>query len=89
VRTFSLTALGTLTVLLLTSGCATTQTRYTTVYCLSHDQQLPAEPPKIHDKLTGDADKDAGIIAGSAIRLRAWGEGLQSILNGCREAAPK
>ena len=68
-----------------TSGCATT--RYTTVYCVSHDQQLPSEPPKVKDQLTGEADKDLRIVAGSAIRLRAWGEGLQSILEGCREPA--
>jgi hypothetical protein len=66
------------------TGCAT-QTRYTTVYCIQHDQALPAEPERIKSKLTGQADTDIGIIAGSAIRLRAWGEGLQTILNGCRE----
>ena len=69
------------------SGCATT--KYATVYCLSHDQQLPAEPPKIRSELNGDAAHDVGPLAGSAIRLRAWGEGLQSVLNGCREPSPK
>lgn len=68
------------------SACAP-HPRYISTYCLSHDQQLPAEPPKVHDKLTGQADKDIGIIAGSAIRLRAWGEGLQDILEHCREPA--
>jgi hypothetical protein len=68
------------------SGCATTQpVRYTPVYCLSNGTQLPAEPPKVHDQLTGHADKDAGILAGSAIRLRAWGQALNYILEGCRE----
>jgi hypothetical protein len=67
------------------AGCATT--RYANIYCLSHDQQLPAEPPKIKDKLTGDAATDVGTLAGSAIRLRAWGEGLATILEGCREPA--
>jgi hypothetical protein len=66
----------------LITGCATT--RYQTVYCISHDTQLPSEPPKVHSQLTGHADSDIGIIAGSAIRLRAWGEGLQTILEGCR-----
>jgi ABC-type uncharacterized transport system auxiliary subunit len=66
------------------AGCAP-HPRFSTVYCLSHDQQLPAEPPKIKDKLTGDAATDVGTLAGSAIRLRAWGEGLQTILEGCRE----
>jgi hypothetical protein len=67
---------------------ACTQTppvRYVSTYCLTHNQQLPAEPPKIKGQLTGQADKDVGIIAGSAIRLRAWGESLQTILEGCRE----
>lgn len=65
------------------SACTTT--RYVTVPCISKDQALPAEPPKVHDKLTGKADEDLRIVGGSAIRLRAWGEGLQGILEGCRE----
>jgi hypothetical protein len=71
-----------LTTALALTGCATT--RYVTVPCISHDQQLPAEPERVKDKLTGQADKDLKIVAGSAIRLRAWGEGLQTILEGCR-----
>lgn len=70
---------------LLTASCATT--RYQTVYCLSHDQALPAEPPKIKSEINGQADHDTQIIAGSAIRLRSWGEGLATILEGCREPA--
>jgi hypothetical protein len=67
-------------------GCATTQpVRYVSVYCVPSGTQLPAEPPKVHDQLTGHADKDAGILAGSAIRLRAWGQALNHILEGCRE----
>jgi hypothetical protein len=65
------------------SGCATM--RYVTVPCISHDQQLPAEPPKIHDQLTGKADEDLRTVAGSAVRLRAWGQGLRQVLEGCRE----
>jgi hypothetical protein len=81
------------------TGCATT--RYQTVYCVQRDDLPTAEqcanhtakhpelcePPKVHSQLTGHADSDIGIIAGSAIRLRAWGEGLQTILEGCREPA--
>jgi hypothetical protein len=55
------------------------------VPCISRDQVLPSEPERVKDKLTGQADKDLKIVAGSAIRLRAWGEGLQTILEGCRE----
>lgn len=64
------------------TGCATT--RYVTVPCLAKDQALPAEPPKVGKSLTGEADKDLRIVAGSAVRLRAWGEGLNGILEGCR-----
>jgi hypothetical protein len=46
------------------------------------------EPPKVHDKLTGNADTDVGILAGSVIRMRAWGGGLRTILEGCREPNP-
>jgi hypothetical protein len=65
------------------TGCATT--RYAPTYCLSHNQALPAEPPKVHNQLTGQADRDLEIVSGSAIRLRSWGEGLETILEGCRE----
>ena len=65
------------------AGCTTT--RYVTVPCIGKDQVLPAEPPKVGDKLTGRADEDVKTIAGSAVRLRAWGSGLRQILEGCRE----
>lgn len=68
---------------LLLAGCQTT--RYVQIPCLGKDQQLPAEPPKIGDKLTGKADEDIKLIAGSNVRLRAWGQGLRTILEGCRE----
>ncbi len=66
----------------LLSGCATD--RFVTVPCLSKDQALPSEPPKVGDKLTGKADEDLRIVAGSALRLRAYGQGLRTILEGCR-----
>lgn len=59
-------------------------TRYVPISCVGKDQILPAEPPKVADKLTGKADEDLRIVGGSAIRLRAWGQGLHSILEGCR-----
>jgi hypothetical protein len=69
------------------AACAgTPKVEYAPVYCLTQQQfdQLKAEqPPKIKAQLTGKADHDIGIIAGSAIRLRAWGEGLETILSGC------
>jgi hypothetical protein len=67
------------------TGCATTP-RYVETYCLSRSQfdtLKSQEPGKIHDQLTGRADKDSEIIAGSAIRLRAYSEGLLGVLGGC------
>ena len=66
------------------TGCAHSP-RYVTVPCISKDQTLPAEPPKVADRLTGRADEDVKVLGGSAVRLRAWGQGLQGILEGCRE----
>lgn len=65
-------------------GCA--HTRYVKISCISPEQleqQRQAEPPKVHDRLTGKADEDVRTIAGSNVRLRAWGTGLLGILEGC------
>ena len=69
---------------LLLSGCQTT--RYIPIKCISPEQleqQRQAEPPKVHDKLTGKADEDVRTIAGSNVRLRAYSHGLLGILEGC------
>jgi hypothetical protein len=66
------------------TGCATT--RYAPTYCLTRAQleQLKAqEPGKIHSQLNGDAAHDVGPLAGSAIRLRAYADGLLVVLGGC------
>jgi hypothetical protein len=68
------------------AGCTTA--RYVTVPCVTGEQYeklKSAEPPKVGDKLTGRADEDIKPIAGSAVRLRAWGHGLLGVLEGCRE----
>jgi hypothetical protein len=65
------------------AGC---QTRFVTVPCLTKEQlaeRESAEPPKIADKLSGKADEDIRTIAGSAIRLRAWGRSNLDVLRGC------
>lgn len=72
----------TLAAALALSGCVST--RYVTSHCLTADQVIPAEPPKIAPLLTGRADADARTLAASAVRLRAWGQGLAGILEGCR-----
>jgi hypothetical protein len=72
---------------LLASLSACSHTRYYSVPCLTQPQldKLKAdEPPKVHDKLTGKADEDVKIVAGSAIRLRAWGQGMLGVLEGCK-----
>ena len=66
------------------SGCATT--RYVSRPCLTaeqYDELKRAEPPKIHDKLTGRADEDVKVLGGSAVRLRGYAHGLLNVLGGC------
>ena len=64
------------------AGCVTTRT--VTIGCIAKDQVIPAEPPTVHSRLTGQADQDLPIVAGSALRLRAWGRSLQGIVESCR-----
>ena len=73
-----------LAALAMTLGACAHGPRYIAVPCVGKDQVLPSEPPKVGDKLTGRADEDIRIIGGSAVRLRAWGQGLNRILEGCR-----
>lgn len=54
----------------------------TPVSCVTGD--IPDEPPRISDQLTGDSGVDIGLIAGSAIQLRAWGQALRGMLEACR-----
>jgi hypothetical protein len=66
------------------AGCQST--RFVTVPCLSPEEYRKletAEPPKVRDQLTGQAGEDIKTISGSAIRLRAWGQGNLKILSGC------
>jgi hypothetical protein len=72
------------------TGCA--HTRFVQTYCLTRAQyeQLKAQqPPKVHGSLTGQADRDTQILAGSLIRVRAYSDGLLTILAGCVESSPK
>jgi hypothetical protein len=82
--------LATILAALALTGCTTT--RYAPTYCLTRAQyeQLKAQqPPKVHDQLTGQADRDTQILAGSLIRVRAYSDGLLTILAGCVESSPK
>jgi hypothetical protein len=65
--------------------CACSHVRYATAYCVGRDQALPKEPERVGGKLTGQAQDDYKIVAASAVELRAWGQGLNQILEGCRE----
>jgi ABC-type uncharacterized transport system auxiliary subunit len=67
------------------TGCAP-HPRFVQTYCLTQaqfDQLKQSQPPKVRSQLTGEADKDLRIIAGSAIRLRAHDDGLLEVLGGC------
>jgi hypothetical protein len=69
---------------MLITGCTTT--RFVRVPCLTKEQLAErerAEPPLVGKDLTGRADEDIKTIAGSAVRLRAWGKGNLDILGGC------
>lgn len=51
--------------------------------------QVPVEPPQVGDQLNGDARHDLGIVAQSALHLRAWGETLHAlIVPGCVTLQP-
>ena len=65
------------------AGCATVP-KVVAIPCIAKDQVIPAEPPTVHSRLTGQADQDLPIVAGSALRLRAWGRSLQGIVESCR-----
>lgn len=57
----------------------------TPVPCVQGD--IPDEPRRVREGLTGDSGVDIGIIAGSAIELRAWGRSLRGMLEACRSSA--
>lgn len=50
--------------------------------CVTGD--LPDEPRRIQGELTGNSGLDIGIIAGSAIELRAWGQAMLGMLRACQ-----
>jgi hypothetical protein len=68
------------------SGCATT--RYTQVYCLTPPQLeklKQVEPEHIADRLTGQAQDDFKLVAGSAVELRQYSADLLNVLSNCTE----
>ena len=68
------------------TGCTTT--RYITTACVTKEQYealKSQQPPKVHSELTGNADRDTQILAGSLIRVRSYSDGLLQVLGGCVE----
>lgn len=62
------------------------ETRYVHVYCVTADQYkqlVDAQPKKVGDRLTGQAQDDFKIVAGSAIALRVYSDGLLEVLGNC------
>ena len=49
---------------------------------------IPAEPPRVARRFTGNARRDLEIVAESAQDLRAWGQELRSLLERCVGKAP-
>ena len=81
--------------LVLVAGCAGSSTpppaveirtvtvdRVVAVQCVKLSD-LPPEPAKIGNRLTGDASRDLDMTAASAVRLRSWGLVLNAMLRAC------
>ena len=50
---------------------------------------IPNEPPRVGQRLTGNARRDLEIIAQSAQELRLWGQEMHSLLELCAMKAPR
>jgi hypothetical protein len=81
---------------LLLAGCQTDQPGVkvqlvptpTPVPCVD-PAQVPAEPQQVGPQLTGDAVHDLGVVAPSALELRAYGRALRALIEpGCETVAP-
>lgn len=45
--------------------------------------EIPAEPARVADDLTGVASQDVLTLAASALELRAWGQEMHTALTAC------
>lgn len=52
--------------------------------CLDADE-IPDEPARVADLLTGEAAHDLRIVSQSALALRIWGQGMHAALVACAE----
>jgi hypothetical protein len=50
---------------------------------------IPAEPPRVARRFTGNARRDVEILAENARALRAWGREMRSLLERCVGRAPQ
>ena len=60
----------------------------TPVTCVDRNQ-IPAEPPRVAPRFTGNARRDLEILADSAQALRAWGQEMRALLELCVGKAPQ
>jgi hypothetical protein len=81
-----------LCLLALLAGCAHQPVREvavaTPVTCVDRNQ-IPAEPPRIAQRLTGNAKRDIEIVAENARDLRTWGHEMRALLERCVGRAPQ
>jgi hypothetical protein len=69
------------------SACAP-HVRYVSIYCITPPQLQKlkdAEPPKVGNQLTGQAQDDFKIIAGNDVELRQYSGDLLNVLGNCTE----
>lgn len=52
--------------------------------CIPRDQ-IPDEPQRVGDALTGNAAADLQIVSASALQLREWGQKMRGALLACAE----
>jgi hypothetical protein len=50
---------------------------------------IPAEPPRVARRFTGNARRDLEILAENAQDLRTWGQEMRSLLERCVGRAPQ
>ena len=59
----------------------------TPVTCVDPNS-IPAEPPRVAQRFTGNARRDLEILAENAQALRRWGQEMRSLLEKCVGRAP-
>lgn len=59
----------------------------TPVTCVDRNR-IPAEPPRVAQRFTGNARRDLEILAENAQALRRWGQEMRSLLEQCVGRAP-